>query len=86
MARTRASSRGRRYIFLPSITLGAVPLTPSEAGRMASSSDNPLKRLIAEIHRRSLWQVLRGQRGELLRRRKCFGGGASRPASVEEWR
>ena len=25
---------------------------------MASSSDNPLKRLIAEIHRRSLWQVL----------------------------
>ncbi len=25
---------------------------------MASSSDNPLKRLIGEIHRRSLWQVL----------------------------
>ena len=25
---------------------------------MASPSDNPLKRLIGEIHRRSLWQVL----------------------------
>ncbi len=25
---------------------------------MADSSENPLKRLIAEIHRRSLWQVL----------------------------
>ncbi len=25
---------------------------------MASPSDNPLKRLIREIHRRSLWQVL----------------------------
>ncbi len=25
---------------------------------MASPSDNPLKRLIHEIHRRSLWQVL----------------------------
>ena len=25
---------------------------------MASPSDDPLKRLIGEIHRRSLWQVL----------------------------
>ena len=25
---------------------------------MSDPSDNPLKRLISEIHRRSLWQVL----------------------------
>ena len=38
--------------------MGAVPVIPPSHGTMSSPSDNPLKRIIREIHRRSLWQVL----------------------------
>ena len=42
---------------LSDVELGLILEYPRTSS-MASPSDNPLKRLIHEIHRRSLWQVL----------------------------